>query len=87
MCRKLWFQSQLYEKQVVSDNQQVPFSAVILRQLALTFTDGPSTIVLGESFGAPLAALAASVPHRSRLVLIAPVIATQSEIVRAGLAG
>lgn len=49
--------------------------------------DAPSTIVLGESFGAPLAALAARVPHRSRLVLIAPVIATQSEIVRAGLAG
>lgn len=49
--------------------------------------DTPSTIVLGESFGAPLAALAASMPHKSRLVLIAPVIATQSEIMRAALAG
>ncbi len=49
--------------------------------------DAPSTIVLGESFGAPLAALAARMPHQSRLVLIAPVIATQSEIMRAGLAG
>ncbi|RYF12007.1 MAG: alpha/beta hydrolase [Oxalobacteraceae bacterium] len=49
--------------------------------------DAASTIVLGESFGAPLAALAARMPHKSHLVLIAPVIATQSEIMRAGLAG
>ena len=36
--QKIRFQSQLYEKQVVSDNQQVPFTAVIPCQLALTFT-------------------------------------------------
>ena len=64
----------------------MPQAVVEVRRF-LRHWDAPSTVVLGESFGAPLAALAARVPHMGRLVLVAPVIATHREIVRAAIAG
>lgn len=49
--------------------------------------DRPNTIILGESHGALVAALAAQAPHRGKLVLVAPMLLTQQEMVEAVLAG
>lgn len=49
--------------------------------------DRPDTVILGESHGALVAALAAQAPHRGKLVLVAPMLVTQQEMVEAAIAG
>lgn len=49
--------------------------------------DSSKTSIVGESHGATLVALAGNVARKSRIVLIAPVIASRNSIVNASIAG
>ncbi|WP_162875443.1 hypothetical protein [Sphingomonas crusticola] len=61
--------------------------AVREMRMVIRHWDGPSTVIVGESYGAFLAAIAAQARHRGTLVLLSPMLATYREIVAASLDG